>query len=447
MTVRTLLVTTNGAGMGHLARMTAVALAGKGTLESTILTFSSAAALTADVDVPVEYCPSRDRGWHSHWLWDDYMQRRLVSLAKEIRAEVVVFDGVVPYDGLVLASTELPHVRFMWSRRGMWKTNAPRWPLRRARWFDSVVEPADIAGSVDAGATVSCGNVRRIAPVTLVSEIAMLSRDEARSQLGLPLTGALLYVTVGSLVRTDVALLDAIDAVAQRHGYTIVTAGAVTGGENHGWLSFERRFPLVQQLRAFDAVVSAAGYNGVHESVAAGIPTLLLPDLSPLTDDQSARATECERLGLALTAPVANHSAVANALSALLAGFNPTTVTKPLDGARDMVEAITALAAAPVTRSLHARRVSLKRFALRTFGPTFGSLARKLMGRKPANGPRGRLNLGIGEQSRTVIWTSNVAEIAQPHSDAVVEHVLSGTSAVYAQARRRIVQGFFVSRM
>jgi hypothetical protein len=447
MTVRTLLVTTNGAGMGHLARMTAVALAGEGTLDSTILTFSSAASLTGDVGVPVEYCPSRDRGWHSHWLWDDYMQRRLVTLAKELRTQVVVFDGVVPYDGLLLASTQLPEVTFVWSRRGMWKAEAPKWPLRRSRLFDAVVEPSDIAGTADSGATAAASDAQRIPPVTLLSETPMLSREEARVTLGLPTQGKFLYVTVGSLIRTDVALLGAIDAVALKRGYTIVTAGAIPGATERGWLSFPRCFPLVQQLHAFNAVVCAAGYNAVHESVAAGIPTLLLPDLSPLTDDQAARAAECVRRGLALTAPAADHAAVAAQLEALLGNFQPTAVGDDLSGARAMVNVIAALADAPRKRSLRARRIALKRSLLRAFGPTFGPVLRKLLSRRPVKGPSGKLNLGLGEQARPVVWASDVAEIAQSNAAAVVEHVLPGTSAVYAQARRRIAAEFFVSRM
>ena len=447
MPVKVLLVTTNGTGMGHLARMTAVALAGQDSLQPTILTFSTAAALTSNLGVPVEYCPSRERGWHSHWLWDDYMQHRLVSLVKELRAEVVIFDGVVPYDGLIAASTELPQVRFLWSRRGMWKPNAPRWPIRRARWFDAIIEPGDLASAADSGPTTQSDDALRIPPITLVTQTSMLNQRAARAALGLPDAGSLLYVSVGSFIRADIELLNVIDDVAKRHRYTIVTAGAVDGGAARGWLTFEKRFPLAQELQAFDAVVCAAGYNNVHENLAAAIPTLLLPNAETMTDDQITRAQECAQSGLALTAPAHDHVAIAQQLTKLLTSFTPLRVESPLDGATAMVSEIVSLTQRPVSRKLRARKISFKRTLLRTLGPIIGPFLRRIMGRKPARGPRSRLNLGLGEGAWNVRWTEDVQDAGNLEPRTLVEHVLPGTSSVYAQARRSIAAKYYLPRM
>lgn len=447
MSVKVLLVTTNGTGMGHLARMTAVALAGGDALQPTILTFSTAASLTADISVPVEYCPSRDRGWHSHWLWDDYMQRRLVSLVNELRAQVVVFDGVVPYDGLIAATAQLPQVRFIWSRRGMWKADAPKWALRRARWFDSVIEPGDLAGAADCGPTTLSAAAHRIPPVTLVAHTRMLDRSAARSALGLPETGSLLYVSVGSFMKVSANLLHTIDDVARTYGYTIVTAGEVDGADERGWLQFKKRFPLVQELRAFDAAVCAAGYNNVHENVAAGIPTLLLPNLDTSTDDQATRALECTRSGLTLTAAANDPSAVVHELTKLLTQFKPAPAPFALDGAAALVAEICATSERPVSRSLKVGSVTFKRAVLRTMGPIFGSVARRILGRKQLRGPRGRLNLGLGDGAWVVRWTEDVRDAGTLEPRTLIEHVLPGTSSVYAQARRTIAANYYLPRM
>ena len=61
-------------------------------------------------------------------------------------------------------------------------------------------------------------------------------------------------------------------------------------------------YPLARYLGAFDAVVSSAGYNAVHEFIPVGLPTLLIPNTATRTDDQMARAEWLGGVGLALTA-------------------------------------------------------------------------------------------------------------------------------------------------
>ena len=51
-----------------------------------------------------------------------------------------------------------------------------------------------------------------------------------------------------------------------------------------------RYFPLANVLSAFDAAICAAGYNSVHEELAAKIPTLFVPNIRG-TDNQAARAS------------------------------------------------------------------------------------------------------------------------------------------------------------
>lgn len=53
------------------------------------------------------------------------------------------------------------------------------------------------------------------------------------------------------------------------------------------------------------AVVSAAGYNSVHEAVLAEVPTLWVPNLNTQTDDQAARAgfLAAQGAGLSLENP------------------------------------------------------------------------------------------------------------------------------------------------
>jgi hypothetical protein len=62
-----------------------------------------------------------------------------------------------------------------------------------------------------------------------------------------------------------------------------------------------RYFPLAELLHAFDAAVAAAGYNGVHELLPAGLATVFVPNIRG-TDDQVSRARWTHEQGFALAA-------------------------------------------------------------------------------------------------------------------------------------------------
>jgi hypothetical protein len=61
-----------------------------------------------------------------------------------------------------------------------------------------------------------------------------------------------------------------------------------------------RHFPLANVLNAFDAAVCAAGYNSLHEELAANIPTLFIPNVRG-TDNQAERARWAADNHVALT--------------------------------------------------------------------------------------------------------------------------------------------------
>lgn len=323
---RVLLITSNGAGMGHLTRMLAVALATSRPEHVTIMSMSVALPVVTDQGVRGEYCPSADRGWLVGPRWHAYLADRVVALAQEVGADVIAFDGVAPYRGLALAAQRLPQTAFVWMRRGLWRPGANLRQLEAGSWFDLIIEPGDLAQAADRGGTAGRGDASIISPVSLLDVIEPLPRDQARAELGLVGEGPTLLITLGSGRLGDVATPGRVvlETASQFPDWqlaltrsAIATQDVPAGADDRIQL-VSGVYPLVRYLRAFDAVVSAAGYNAVHEFVTAGVPTLLVPNASTRTDDQVGRAAQLAADGLALSADAADPEGLAAAVRQLL---------------------------------------------------------------------------------------------------------------------------------
>jgi UDP:flavonoid glycosyltransferase YjiC (YdhE family) len=192
----------------------------------------------------------------------------------------------------------------------MWRPGNNDFQLTKSSFFDLIIEPGDLAGEADRGPTADLDDANRVPPVTMLEVVPRDTRIEAAAALGLDPDRPTVLVTLGSGRLGSVsepgrivvsALLEDPEwqiavtraAIAEQH-VPIVDRDRIV--ELHGV------YPLVRHLSAFDAVVSAAGYNAVHEFLPAGIPTLLVPNPATRTDDQIGRADHLAGAGLALTA-------------------------------------------------------------------------------------------------------------------------------------------------
>ena len=305
-----LLVTSNGTGLGHLSRMTALARGLEGGDAEPVLASMSAALplVLAATGLRGEYLPGPARTWIDPRLWQRYAAARLVALAREVDARCLVFDGVAPYPAILLARSELPDIPFVWFRRGMWKAGTNRRALWTTPAFDLVVEPGDFCSAADVGPTARA-DALRVPPVGLEPYWPPLERAEARARLGLDPDRPAALVTMGTSAGGDLAGPGnaAIAAVLKDPSWQVAVTELPLRDANP-WLSdgapvVEMRgvFPLSTVLGAFDLAVSGAGYNAVHELLAARTPSLLVAKQTA-TDDQEARANEADRRGWALAA-------------------------------------------------------------------------------------------------------------------------------------------------
>ena len=85
-----ILATSNGVGMGHLARASAIALALKEHANPIIVSMAGGIAEIPEyMGIRCEYIPGRDRMWMTRDKWDVYLRDRLLALVDETGAKVM----------------------------------------------------------------------------------------------------------------------------------------------------------------------------------------------------------------------------------------------------------------------------------------------------------------------------------------------------------------------
>ena len=309
-----ILATSNGVGMGHLARASAIALELKEIANPIIVSMAGGVAEVPNfVGVRCEYIPGRDRGWIPRKLWDAYLRDRLLALIEETDAQVLSFDGVVPYPGVIGAKLKKSDLALVWVRRGLWQQKPQGLALGlQSMMMDAIIEPGDFARVYDHGPTKNRKDAVVTSAVSLFQEATALDRDEARKALGLDLNRPAVLVQLGTgdsdVNEKMTAALKGL--IGWKDLQVILTKKPIDANGNSlvpDGLEIKqvRYFPLAKVLHAFDAAICATGYNGVHELLPALIPTVFVSNIRG-TDDQEARAQWCHDLGYALRADQAD---------------------------------------------------------------------------------------------------------------------------------------------
>ena len=305
-----ILATSNGVGMGHLARASAIALALKEYANPIIVSMAGGIAEIPEfMGIRCEYIPGRDRMWMSREKWDEYLRDRLLALVDETGARVMSFDGVVPYPGVIAAKVSHPKLALVWVRRGLWQKKPQRFVLGlQSQMMDYIVEPGDFARAYDFGPTAERKDARLTSSVSLFQKDTALSRDEARKVLGLDLNRPAVLVQLGT-GDSDVneKMTAALSGLLGWKDLQVILTKQPLDKDGKSLapsgldIRVVRHFPLARVLRAFDASVCATGYNGVHELLPAQVPTVFVSNIRG-TDDQEARAQWCHDMGFALRA-------------------------------------------------------------------------------------------------------------------------------------------------
>jgi UDP:flavonoid glycosyltransferase YjiC (YdhE family)/glycosyltransferase involved in cell wall biosynthesis len=304
---RVLFVSSNGVGLGHLTRQLAIARRLPAGIGAAFFTLSQGAQVVEDFGYPVDYVPSHQALGVEFESWNSAFAIELANAVDYFEPGAVIFDGNVPYRGLLDVAASMPDRFWLWVRRAMWKRNQQPEILRRFDAFDAIFEPAEIAADEDVGpTTISRDRVVQVDPILLLDPDERLPREHAIAELALDAGAGVIAVQLGSganfrygeireailsqLVRAGrFSVVELLSPIASK---ALAQATPIEG------VIKRRMFPSFRFSRAFDLLVTSAGYNSFHECLFGRIPALFVPNESPELDDQLLRARYAETMQL-----------------------------------------------------------------------------------------------------------------------------------------------------
>lgn len=295
----------NGSGMGHMSTCLAYANRLRGRARPVFFSLASAMEMIHDMGFEGDYFVSRFWSRASAWDWDRQLALRLGMLFERVRPKVVLFDGTWPYRGLLHATSAYGDCRTVWSNLTLYKPDFREVPVSESN-FDLVIRLGELGTSFAVEEHGMASRTVIVPPITLLRDEDILDRNSAREALGLrrDVRYALFALGPGNLKDISVIGRGLIDEVKSR-GYEVVWTRTPISVDDialpDGVIPVSA-YPLVRYMRAFDVILSAAGYNTCCEILQCGVPTLFVPN-TMVADDQTARAEMVARVAPAVVSP------------------------------------------------------------------------------------------------------------------------------------------------
>jgi UDP-N-acetylglucosamine--N-acetylmuramyl-(pentapeptide) pyrophosphoryl-undecaprenol N-acetylglucosamine transferase len=190
-------------------------------------------------------------------------------------------------------------------------------------------------------------------PIVIRDRCEEKPREEARRILGLPEDGRVLYVTFGGGGDADMdeALATTVETLRSRPNLHLAVASApLYRGrlQRSDSVTPVDYYPMAELYSAFEAAISATGYNTAMELLHHGIPSAFVP-FPRQVDDQEARARAIESAGAGICIQTMTVESLLAAVDALLDPVRAAAMREaaqrmiPDSGAARAAEAIVAL--------------------------------------------------------------------------------------------------------
>ncbi len=307
---RILFYAINGLGLGHVTRQLAIANAVRLQRPQTqflFLTTSEADNVIYSEGFASVKLPSRSaiaRTGLRPKVYNKLAQSVVMNTVAAFNPAIIVVDTFPAGASQELLST------LSWEMRRAFVFRAQQTERMRDPFFQAALSSYDLCivphapGSEDL---VIPDGLRQAwaGDIFIRSREQALSPVDARAQLGLPPSGKTLYVSFGGGGTDEIAQALKVTLEAARGlDWTIAVADAPLQtvqalSAEHSNVIKVRHYPMAECFPAFDAAVSAGGYNTVNELVHFGIPSIVIPFRRGL-DDQYARVQRLTSLGVIL---------------------------------------------------------------------------------------------------------------------------------------------------
>ncbi|PWK65647.1 glycosyltransferase [Aminobacter sp. AP02] len=299
-----LFFSSNGDGLGHLTRLLAIARKLPGDVTPVFASLSAGIGVVEDAGYHVEMIASHRYANLEERLAYPWMAEELAEILARHEPSVFVFDGGNPYGFMTDIVATRRTTAYVWLRRGMWQKEQDNAPvIAKEKFFDVIVEPSDLAGANDVGATASRrGDVLLVEPICLIDPSEQLSREEARSELELlpDRPAALIQLGTGNRRDSTITMGRILSTLASKPDLQIVNLNGPISRypvNRFNRVNDVAAYPVARYLRAFDFAVSAAGYNSFHELMTSALPTIFVVSMTSELDDQYGRATYAKAMG------------------------------------------------------------------------------------------------------------------------------------------------------
>ena len=334
----------NGAGLGHLTRCLAIAKKikrEKPDAEIIFFTTSLAVQLVHQHGFLCHHTPPFNLNSNlSSRVWNIFFAKSLQEIVLLHKPGTIIFDGTYIYRGLQEVIKKYGSLKYVWIKRGSAKDTAF---ASRLESMEALFSTVIIPGEVGSTEETRLANTYEVAPVILCDHSELLSRVNAREALGLPNKKKIIYLQLGAGNINDITNLEKriMNTISKMDGYQLVIGRSPISLKRFNPAASGQivNYPNSIYFRAFDVVVSACGYNSVAELLYLGIPSILFPNKSTVTDDQEQRASLASRLPYIKTMMVFESTIFAKYLDELSA-VKATIPENFQNGAVDAAEAI-----------------------------------------------------------------------------------------------------------
>ena len=304
---RVVFLPTNGVGLGHAQRASLVAARMDKGAQVGFAAYPSCIPLLQSKGFDCLPLVARSELHQTPIAHDLVNCLRLGQLLAP--GDTLVFDGVFIFNSVFRTILE-QKLSGVWIRRGLWQAGqARRTPLERGAVFSRVIVPDEAFDELNTD--YSRGpKVRRVGPIVQERRQTAKQRDKLRVSLAerfkRPFERLIVSMLGGGVAADRSAQLQTLCAEVEAHPdwlhLIVVWPSAKVVAGLHGWAN---SFPVITQdalglCQAADMMVSAGGYNSVHEAYYHAIPTIFIPQMATYMDDQKRRAQALAERDLAV---------------------------------------------------------------------------------------------------------------------------------------------------